>query len=99
MPLLQQWVLVGATHQNESKTYFLKMALLVGFYFGVAQGVMPLMGYALGSTMLGWFADWASWIAFLSVLDACIGHQSGTWLGSWVEANGGLVEQVTHFMT
>ncbi len=150
---------LGATHQNESKTYFLKIALLVGLYFGVAQGVMPLIGYALGSTMLGWFADWASWIAFLillalgvkmlyesrsinddirinlshktllslavatsidamaagftlnllsvnaylacliialttgflSVLGAYIGRQSGTWLGSWAEALGGLV--------
>jgi putative Mn2+ efflux pump MntP len=41
------------------------MALLVGIYFGVAQGLMPLIGYALGSTMLGWFAEGVSWIAFV----------------------------------
>ncbi len=26
---------------------------------------MPLIGYALGYTMLGWFAEGASWVAFL----------------------------------
>ena len=150
---------LGSTHRSDSKSQFIKMALLIGLYFGVAQGVMPLIGYALGSTMLGWFADWASWIAFLillalgvkmlyesrsinddirinlshktllslavatsidamaagftlnllsvnaylacliialttgflSVLGAYIGRQSGTWLGSWAEALGGLV--------
>ena len=151
---------LGATHQGDPKAQFLKIALLVGFYFGVAQGVMPLIGYALGSTMLGWLAEGASWIAFiilvalgikmlyesgsvndddmrvhlshrtllslaiatsldamaagftlnllsvnaylacliialttgvLSVLGAYIGRRSGTWLGSWAEALGGLV--------
>ncbi|TXD98596.1 manganese efflux pump [Psychrobacter frigidicola] len=151
---------LGATYQSEAKIPFLKTALLVGFYFGVAQGVMPLIGYALGSTMLGWLSAGASWIAFvilvalgikmlyesrsvndeetqinlshrtllslaiatsldamaagftlnllainaylacliialttavLSVVGAYIGRQSGTWLGSWAEALGGLV--------
>ena len=151
---------LGSTHRVESKPQFIKMALLIGLYFGVAQGVMPLMGYALGSTMLGWFAEGAAWIAFvillalgvkmlyesrsvnnddtqinlnhrtllslaiatsldamgagftlnllpvnayiaclmialttaaLSILGAYIGRQSGTWLGSWTEALGGLV--------
>ena len=121
---------------------------------------MPLIGYALGSTMLGWFVEVAAWIAFvilvalgikklyesrsvndndtqinlsyktllslviaisldamgagftlnllsvnaylarliialataiLSILGAYIGRRSGTWLGSWAEALGGLV--------
>ena len=56
---------LGATHQSDVKSQFLKMALLIGLYFGVAQGLMPLIGYALGFTMLGWLADGASWIAFL----------------------------------
>jgi putative Mn2+ efflux pump MntP len=151
---------LGSTHKSDVKSQFMKMALLVGVYFGVAQGVMPLIGYALGSTLLGWFSEGASWIAFvilvalgikmlyesrsvnddetrihlshktllslaiatsldamgagftlnllsvnayvacliialttaiLSVLGAYIGRQSGTWLGSWAEALGGLV--------
>lgn len=44
---------LGSTHRAESKPQFIKMALLIGLYFGVAQGIMPLIGYALGSTMLG----------------------------------------------
>ena len=151
---------LGSTHRGESKPQFIKMALLISLYFGVAQGIMPLIGYALGSTMLGWFADGAAWVAFvilvalgikmlyesrsvnddetrinlshktllslaiatsldamaagftlnllavnaylacviialttavLSVLGAYIGRKSGTWLGSWAEALGGLV--------
>ena len=56
---------LGSTHRSDVKSQFMKMALLIGVYFGVAQGVMPLIGYALGSTMLGWFAEGASWIAFV----------------------------------
>ncbi len=56
---------LGSTHRSDGKSQFIKMALLIGLYFGVAQGVMPLIGYALGSTMLGWFAEWAAWIAFI----------------------------------
>lgn len=151
---------IGSTHRVDSKPQFIKMTLLVGLYFRVAQGVMPLIGYVLGSTMLGWFAEGAAWIAFvilvvlgikmlyesrsvndddtrinlshktllslaiatsldamgagltlnllpvnaylacliialttamLSVLGAYIGRKSGTWLGSWAEALGGLV--------
>lgn len=54
---------LGSTHREDSKPQFIKMTALIGVYFGVTQGVMPLIGYALGSTMMGWFADWASWIA------------------------------------
>lgn len=56
---------LGSTHRGNSKPQFIKMVLLIGVYFGVAQGVMPLIGYALGSTMLGWFSEGASWIAFI----------------------------------
>ncbi len=151
---------LGSTHQKESKINFLKTALLIGLYFGIAQGVMPLIGYALGATVIGWLSNSAAWIAFLiltglgikmlyesrsiddddaqvhlnhrtllslaiatsidamaagftlnllsinaylacliiavitgvlSILGAYIGRQSGTWLGSWAEALGGLV--------
>ncbi|WP_201528712.1 manganese efflux pump MntP family protein [Psychrobacter frigidicola] len=58
-------ITLGSTHQDYAKRQFLKMALLIGMYFGVAQGVMPIIGYALGSTLLGWLAEGSSWIAFL----------------------------------
>ncbi len=151
---------LGSTHRHDAKSQFIKMALLIGIYFGVAQGVMPLIGYALGSAMIGWLSRGAAWIGFiilvalgikmlyesrsvndddtrislnhktllslaiatsldamgagftlnllsvnaylacviialttaiLSILGAYIGRQSGTWLGSWAEALGGLV--------
>ena len=151
---------LGSTHRSDAKSQFIKMASLIGLYFGFAQGVMPLIGYALGSTLLGWFTEGAAWIAFiilvvlgakmlyesrsvnddetninlshktlmslaiatsldamgagftlnilpvnaylacliialttaiLSVLGVYIGRQSGTWLGSWAEALGGVV--------
>ncbi|WP_439134408.1 manganese efflux pump MntP [Pseudomaricurvus sp.] len=42
----------------------LKLALLAGVYFGVAQGVMPLIGYLGGKGVLGWVEHYAPWIAF-----------------------------------
>jgi len=33
-------------------------------YFGVFQGVMPLLGYAGGIGLLGWIGAFAPWIAF-----------------------------------
>ena len=151
---------LGATNKNQLKSHFLKIAILISLYFGIAQGIMPLIGYALGASMLGWLSDSAPWIAFfilvilgakmlyesrsvddedtqisishrtlltlaiatsidamaagftlnllsvnaylacliiavttgaLSLLGAYIGRRSGTWLGSWAEALGGLV--------
>lgn len=151
---------LGAANKRQSRSYFLKIAILIALYFGIAQGIMPLIGYSLGASMLGWLADSAPWIAFvilvvlgakmlyesrsvddqdvqsnithrtlltlaiatsidamaagftlnllsvnaylacliiaittgsLSLLGAYIGRHSGTWLGSWAEALGGLV--------
>ena len=56
---------LGSTHRSDIKPQFIKMALLIGIYFGVAQGVMPLIGYALGSTMIGWLSKGAAWVAFI----------------------------------
>lgn len=58
-------ITIGSTHKDYSKQQFLNMALLIGLYFGVAQGVMPLIGYTLGVTLVGWLAEWSSWIAFI----------------------------------
>ena len=42
-----------------------RLALLCAAYFGVFQGVMPLIGYLAGTSVLGWVEVYAPWIAFL----------------------------------
>jgi len=42
-----------------------RLALLCGIYFGVFQGLMPLIGYLAGTSVLGWVEVYAPWIAFL----------------------------------
>ncbi len=37
----------------KSSRHTLRLAILAALYFGIAQGVMPLMGYLLGAVMLG----------------------------------------------
>lgn len=49
---------LGAKH----RTHTLKIALMAGLYFGLAQGIMPLIGYLGGRTVLGFIADYAGWI-------------------------------------
>lgn len=39
-------------------------ALETGAAFGIAQGVMPLIGWALGAIFVGWLAAIDHWIAF-----------------------------------
>jgi len=45
-----------------------RLALLCAVYFGIFQGVMPLFGYLVGSSVLGWVEVYAPWIAFLLLL-------------------------------
>lgn len=40
------------------------LALKAGLFFGVAQALMPLMGYLGGKEILGWVANYTHWIAF-----------------------------------
>ena len=54
---------VGTKHVNLSKS--LKMAL----FFGVFQGLMPLIGWFAGSTFYYYIKDYGSWIA-LALLSA-----------------------------
>ena len=46
----------------KAKTMLLRLAIMAGLYFGIAQGIMPLIGYLLGSALLGWLASAAPWI-------------------------------------
>ena len=42
-----------------------KKALLVGLYFGLFQGVMPLIGYFIGHTVITYIEKWIPWIALI----------------------------------
>ena len=53
---------LGAKSQNQHRHYVRRLAIYAGLYFGVAQGVMPLIGYLLGVALLGWLAAAAPWI-------------------------------------
>ena len=53
---------LGAKSQKKSSAYVLRLAVYAALYFGIAQGVMPLIGYLLGAVLLGWLATAAPWI-------------------------------------
>ncbi|WP_372844171.1 manganese efflux pump MntP family protein [Psychrobacter sp.] len=53
---------LGAKSQRQQPRYVLRLAIYSGLYFGIAQGVMPLIGYLLGAVLLGWLAAAAPWI-------------------------------------
>jgi putative Mn2+ efflux pump MntP len=50
---------------SKQKANPLVLALKAGTYFGLFQGLMPLIGYLGGKGVLGWIEDYANWIAFL----------------------------------
>lgn len=49
---------LGAKH----RLHTLKIAVMAGVYFGLAQGIMPLIGYLGGRSVLGFISDYAGWI-------------------------------------
>ena len=53
---------LGAKTQKQSQAYLLRLAIYAALYFGIAQGVMPLIGFLLGAAMLSWLAAAAPWI-------------------------------------
>lgn len=53
---------LGAKSQRQSQPYLLRLAIYAALYFGIAQGVMPLIGYLLGAALLDWLAAAAPWI-------------------------------------
>jgi manganese efflux pump family protein len=59
-------VSIGLGSKHKIKTTIL--ALMAGIYFGLFQGLMPLVGYLGGKGILGWVESYAPWIAFLLLL-------------------------------
>ncbi|WP_058367794.1 manganese efflux pump MntP family protein [Psychrobacter sp. ENNN9_III] len=53
---------LGAKSQKQSRQYIGRLAVYAALYFGIAQGVMPVIGYLLGAALLGWLAAAAPWI-------------------------------------
>ena len=53
---------LGAKSQKQTKQYIVRLAIYAALYFGISQGVMPLIGYLLGAALLGWLATAAPWI-------------------------------------
>lgn len=50
---------LGAKHREQTT----KIALMAGVYFGAFQGLMPLIGYLGGRSILGVIEQFAPWIA------------------------------------
>jgi putative Mn2+ efflux pump MntP len=44
------------------------LALKAAIYFGIFQGLMPLIGFIGGKGVLGWVESYAHWIAFFLLL-------------------------------
>ncbi|RLL52999.1 manganese efflux pump [Mariprofundus sp. EBB-1] len=52
---------LGSKSDREKR---MTLALMAGVWFGLFQGLMPLIGYMAGHGVLGWVEDYAPWIAF-----------------------------------
>ena len=55
-------VSIGLGSQHKRRPH--SLALMSGFYFGVFQALMPLIGYLGGRGVLGWVEAYAPWVAF-----------------------------------
>ncbi|GAA0821065.1 manganese efflux pump MntP family protein [Colwellia asteriadis] len=55
---------LGSKHDKKTKS----LALMVALYFGLFQGVMPLIGYVGSKGLLGWVASYSHWLAFALLL-------------------------------
>lgn len=52
----------------KNRVFIGKLALMAGAYFGVAQGLMPLVGYGVGKSLLGMLASSAPYLAGVILL-------------------------------
>lgn len=55
---------LGAKHQTKRRS----LCVLSGIYFGVFQGIMPLIGYVGGKSLMGWVESYAPWVAFILLI-------------------------------
>lgn len=55
---------LGAKHNSKR----VSLGFMSAVYFGLFQGIMPLIGYLGGRGVLGWIESYASWVAFLLLL-------------------------------
>ncbi len=56
---------LGATKQHSKVA---PLGLIVALYFGLFQGVMPIIGYLGGKGILSWAESYTPWIAFVLLL-------------------------------
>lgn len=59
---------LGAKHRSKHQVSRFKLAWLAAIYFGLFQGLMPLLGYLGGKGVLGWVQAYAAWVAFVLLL-------------------------------
>ncbi|OLF37398.1 manganese efflux pump MntP family protein [Psychrobacter sp. Cmf 22.2] len=59
---------LGAKSQKQSRQYIGRLAVYAALYFGIAQGMMPVIGYLLGAALLGWLAAAAPWIGGFTLI-------------------------------
>ncbi|HCW91235.1 MAG TPA: manganese efflux pump MntP [Marinobacter sp.] len=52
---------LGSKHARKASS----LAWMAAVYFGLFQGLMPLIGYLGGKGVLGWVEAYAPWIAFI----------------------------------
>jgi putative Mn2+ efflux pump MntP len=55
---------VALTQGVAMRRFDWRRALLIAALFGGFQAVMPLIGWLLGGTFIGYISDWDHWIAF-----------------------------------
>lgn len=69
-----------------------KLAFIAALYFGLFQGLMPLIGYWAGKGILGWVDAYADWIAFslLLIIGGKMIHES---FSANIEEN---IKNITH---
>lgn len=53
---------------REQRVNLTVLALKAGLWFGIFQGVMPLIGYLGGRGVLSWIENYAPWVAFILLL-------------------------------
>jgi putative Mn2+ efflux pump MntP len=55
---------LGSKHEDCTKS----LAIMVAIYFGILQGIMPLIGYLSSESFLKGFASYAHWFSFSLLL-------------------------------